>query len=116
MHGEVQRLNIVPESGCAFVHFTTVDEAQEAWSKLNGVPVGSKALCLRFTKGTNNNPSRTLWVGNVDCNRDDLFREFAKYCKPLRINRCLRKNYAFIDFESCEEAISAKKHMDGKRV
>lgn len=59
-------------------------------------------------------PNNTLFVVNFDARttrEKDLEYHFEPYGRIVRVN--IRRNYAFVEFESIEEATEAMKRTDG---
>ncbi|KAK9749319.1 hypothetical protein RND81_02G117700 [Saponaria officinalis] len=117
-------LNISSFVGFAFVYMEDERDAEDAVRKLDRVEFGRKGRRLRveWTKQerdsrrpgggkkpvSNERPSRTLFVINfdpIDTKSKDLERHFEPYGKIANIR--IRKNFAFIQFETQEEATKA---------
>ncbi|XP_074279929.1 uncharacterized protein LOC141605159 isoform X1 [Silene latifolia] len=121
-YGTVDRVDM--KSGFAFVYMEDERDAEEAVRKLDRVEFGRKGRRLRveWTKqerdnrrpgggkkpAANERPSRTLFVINfdpIDTKSKDLERHFEPYGRIANIR--IRKNFAFIQFETQEEATKA---------
>ncbi|KAH9610947.1 hypothetical protein KSS87_019498, partial [Heliosperma pusillum] len=121
-YGTVDRVDM--KSGFAFVYMEDERDAEEAVRKLDRVEFGRKGRRLRveWTKqerdnrrpgggkkpAANERPSRTLFVINfdpIDTKSKDLERHFELYGRIANIR--IRKNFAFIQFETQEEATKA---------
>ncbi|KAK1392307.1 Arginine/serine-rich splicing factor 35 [Heracleum sosnowskyi] len=121
-YGKVDRVDM--KSGFAFVYMEDEGDAEYAIRKLDNLEFGRKGRRLRveWTKqerstrkpdnsrrsSANMRPSKTLFVINFDpyhTRTRDLERHFDPYGKILNIR--IRKNFAFIQFETQEDAIKA---------
>ncbi|XP_042034076.1 serine/arginine-rich splicing factor RS40-like isoform X1 [Salvia splendens] len=124
--GDIKRrlLNIFLLSGFAFVYMEDERDAEDAIRALDRIEFGKKGRRLRveWTKqerssrrpesskktSSNTRPSKTLFVINFDpyhTRTRDLERHFDPYGKILNIR--VRRNFAFIQFESLEDASKA---------
>ncbi|KAM7494533.1 hypothetical protein LguiB_029142 [Lonicera macranthoides] len=119
-YGRVDRVDI--KSGFAFVYMEDERDAEDAIRGLDRVEFGRKGRRLRveWTKQERNvrkpgssrrassRPSKTLFVINFDpyhTRTRDLERHFDPYGKILNIR--IRRNFAFIQFETQEDASKA---------
>ncbi|XP_059634102.1 serine/arginine-rich splicing factor RS41-like isoform X2 [Cornus florida] len=121
-YGAVDRVDI--KSGFAFVYMDDERDAEDAIRRLDGMEFGRKGHRLRVewtkqdrgTRGPGNSrkppvnakPSKTLFVINFDpihTRTRDLERHFDKYGKISNIR--IRRNFAFIHYESQEDATRA---------
>eukprot|EP00568_Trieres_chinensis_P011333 CAMPEP_0183303136 /NCGR_PEP_ID=MMETSP0160_2-20130417/8686_1 /TAXON_ID=2839 ORGANISM="Odontella Sinensis, Strain Grunow 1884" /NCGR_SAMPLE_ID=MMETSP0160_2 /ASSEMBLY_ACC=CAM_ASM_000250 /LENGTH=185 /DNA_ID=CAMNT_0025465999 /DNA_START=13 /DNA_END=566 /DNA_ORIENTATION=+ len=105
--------------------------AENFVSQLNGieVPAVSKQLRAEFARGDGRikrkeddrrkriQPSETLFVVNFHeetTKREDLQMLFAPYGELVRID--MKRNYAFVQFTSTDEAIRAKEATNGGKL
>ncbi|KAM7499610.1 hypothetical protein LguiA_024024 [Lonicera macranthoides] len=120
-YGKVDRVDM--KSGFAFVYMEDERDAEDAIRRLDRIEFGRKGRRLRveWTKqersvrkpessrrSFNSRPSKTLFVINFDpynTRTRDLERHFDPYGKILNVR--IRKNFAFIQFESQEDATKA---------
>ncbi|KAL6509484.1 hypothetical protein OROGR_022794 [Orobanche gracilis] len=121
-YGKVDRVDM--KSGFAFVYMEDERDAEDAIHALDRIEFGRKGRRLRveWTKqerisrrpesnvrpSSNTRPSRTLFVINFDpfhTRTRDLERHFDPHGKIMNIR--IRKNFAFIQFESQEDATRA---------
>nr|XP_017258487.1 PREDICTED: serine/arginine-rich splicing factor RS31-like isoform X1 [Daucus carota subsp. sativus] len=121
-YGNVTRVDM--KSGFAFVYMEDERDAEDAIRRLDNIEFGRKGRRLRveWTKqersvrkpensrrsSSNLRPSKTLFVINFDpyhTRTRDLERHFDPYGKILNIR--IRRNFAFIQFETQEDAIKA---------
>uniref|UniRef100_A0A5B6ZRA7 RRM domain-containing protein n=1 Tax=Davidia involucrata TaxID=16924 RepID=A0A5B6ZRA7_DAVIN len=121
-YGKVDRVDM--KSGFAFVYMDDERDAEDAIRGLDRIEFGRKGRRLRveWTKqergirrpgssrrsSANSRPSKTLFVINFDpyhTRTRDLERHFDPYGKILNIR--IRRNFAFIQYESQEDAAKA---------
>ncbi|KAL2625783.1 hypothetical protein AAZV13_07G071100 [Glycine max] len=122
-YGKVDRVDM--KSGFAFVYMEDERDAEYAIRRLDRTEFGRKGRRIRveWTKqerdsrrsggdsrksSSNSRPSKTLFVINFDpvhARTRDLERHFDSYGKILNIR--IRRNFAFIQFESQEDATRA---------
>ncbi|KAH9625909.1 hypothetical protein KSS87_023429 [Heliosperma pusillum] len=109
------------KKGYAFVHYEDERDADDAIRKLENCPFGydRRKLSVEWArgergrardapKGSNQRPTKTLFVINFDPIRTrvrDLERHFEPYGKVLNVR--IRKNFAFVQLETLEDAIKA---------
>jgi len=120
-YGKVERVDV--KSGFAFVYMDDERDAEDAIRRLDRTEFGRKGRQLRVewtkqdrgirrpgdSKGSaNKKPSKTLFVINFDPNDTrtrDLEKHFEPYGRILNIR--IRRNFAFVQFESQEDATKA---------
>ncbi|KAL0371656.1 UNVERIFIED_CONTAM: Serine/arginine-rich splicing factor RS41 [Sesamum calycinum] len=121
-YGKVDRVDM--KSGFAFVYMEDERDAEDAIRALDRIEFGRKGRRLRveWTKqerssrrpessrksSSNLRPSKTLFVINFDpyhTRTRDLERHFDPYGKILNVR--IRRNFAFIQYESQEDATKA---------
>ncbi|WOL05689.1 serine/arginine-rich splicing factor RS31-like isoform X1 [Canna indica] len=122
-YGRVDRIDM--KSGYAFVYFDDERDAEDAIHRLDGIPFGysRRRLSVEWSRqgerggprdrdgsrpAANVKPTRTLFVINFDPIRTrvrDLERHFDPYGKILNVR--IRRNFAFVQFETQEEATKA---------
>ncbi|KAJ0968418.1 hypothetical protein J5N97_025335 [Dioscorea zingiberensis] len=114
-------------SGFAFIYFEEERDANDAIRGLDGVSFGEgrRRLSVEWSKGerggprhrdgsrptANIRPTKTLFVINFDQHQTrtrDLERHFEPYGKILNVR--IRRNFAFVQFETQEEATNALKY------
>ncbi|KAK9743197.1 hypothetical protein RND81_03G223800 [Saponaria officinalis] len=118
-YGHVDRVDI--KSGYAFVYFEDERDAEDAIRALDNYPFGydRRKLSVEWArgersrardapKGSSQRPTKTLFVINFDPIRTrarDLERHFELYGKVLNVR--IRRNFAFIQFETLDDATKA---------
>ncbi|CAO2835431.1 unnamed protein product [Amaranthus hypochondriacus] len=118
-YGRVERVDM--KSGFAFVYFEDERDAEDAIRGLDNVPFGydKRRLSVEWArgergrardapKGSSARPTKTLFVINFDPIRTrdrDLERHFEPYGKVLSVR--IRRNFAFVQFETQEDATKA---------
>ncbi|GAB4844427.1 Serine/arginine-rich splicing factor rs41 [Ancistrocladus abbreviatus] len=121
-YGKVDRIDM--KSGFAFVYMEDERDAEDAIRRLDRLEFGRKGRRLRveWTKqerdtrrpgggrrpAANTRPSKTLFVINFDpihTRQRDLERHFEAYGKIVNIR--IRRNFAFVQFETQEDATRA---------
>ncbi|KAJ3037841.1 hypothetical protein HK097_003368 [Rhizophlyctis rosea] len=122
--GPIESLRILPDKECAFVNYVRVEDAVRAREEMQGARVGNcvvrvgfgKAEAINDTQGMQ--PTKSLWVGNIPPTTDpaDLEALFALY-GPIESARVLtHKNCGFVNFHRLEDAMEARKGMNGKEI
>lgn len=119
-YGKVDRVDM--KSGFAFVYMEDERDAEDAIQGLDRSEFGRRRLRVEWTKqdrggrqsgssrrsSTNTRPTKTLFVINFDQTNTrpgDLEKHFEPHGKILNVR--IRKNFAFIQFESQEDATRA---------
>ncbi|KAM7275119.1 hypothetical protein ACFE04_016985 [Oxalis oulophora] len=119
-YGRVERVDI--KSGYAFVYFEDERDAEDAIRALDNVAFGydKRRLSVEWARGErgrhdgaksgggSQRPTKTLFVINFDQNltkERDLHKHFDPYGKVLSVR--IRRNFAFVQFETQEEATKA---------
>ncbi|KAJ3414703.1 hypothetical protein HDV05_006140 [Chytridiales sp. JEL 0842] len=122
--GPIESLRILSDKECAFVNFFTTEDAMRAKDEMQGARIGSTVVKLGFGKVDaindiqNMQPTQSLWIGNIPATTDpaDLEYLFSAF-GPIESARVLtHKNCGFVNFDRLEDAIEARKHMNGKEV
>ncbi|XP_071716698.1 serine/arginine-rich splicing factor RS31-like isoform X2 [Rutidosis leptorrhynchoides] len=125
-YGRVDRVDM--KSGYAFVYFDDERDAEDAIRSLDNTPFGydRRRLSVEWARGernrhrdgsksmANQRPTKTLFIINFDPIRmrvSDIERHYEPYGKLLHVR--IRRNFAFVQFETQEEATKALKstHM-----
>ncbi|CAM6112000.1 unnamed protein product [Calypogeia fissa] len=121
--GKVDRVDM--KTGFAFIYMEDERDAEDAIRALDNSEFGrqSRRLCVEWAKQgdgairrredarrsiTKQRPTKTLFVVNFDpihTRVRDLERHFEPYGKLLRVQ--IRKNFAFVQYETQEEATKA---------
>ncbi|XP_015888731.1 serine/arginine-rich splicing factor RS31 isoform X1 [Ziziphus jujuba] len=119
-YGRVERVDM--KSGFAFVYFEDERDAEDAIRGLDNRPFGydRRRLSVEWARGergrhrddsrlsANQRPTKTLFVINFDPLRTrvrDIERHFEPYGKVLHVR--IRRNFAFVQFETQEDATKA---------
>ncbi|KAK4786677.1 hypothetical protein SAY86_010510 [Trapa natans] len=119
-YGRVERVDM--KSGFAFVYFEDERDAADAIRGLDNAPFGydKRRLSVEWAKGergrvrdgsgltVNKRPTRTLFVINFDPLQTrvrDIERHFEPYGKILNVR--IRRNFAFVQFETQDDATKA---------
>ncbi|XP_057805847.1 serine/arginine-rich splicing factor RS31-like isoform X2 [Salvia miltiorrhiza] len=107
-------------AGFAFIYFEDERDARDAIRGLDDVPFGHdrRRLSVEWARGergshrggsgSNPRPTKTLFVINFDPIRTrdhDIERHFERYGKVLNVR--IRRNFAFVQFETQEDATKA---------
>jgi arginine/serine-rich splicing factor 4/5/6 len=129
-YGTVDRVDM--KGKFAFVYMPSKRCAEKAIKELDRTnPGGGLALRVEFTRGDGetkrreearkaeamNNPTKTLFLANFDAQgtrSSQLEEAFGEFGKVRGAD--IRKNFAFIDFDTVEEAIKAKEALNGKQM
>ncbi|XP_026424221.1 serine/arginine-rich splicing factor RS31-like isoform X1 [Papaver somniferum] len=119
-YGTVDRVDM--KSGFAFVYFDDERDAEDAIRSLDNTPFGysKRRLSVEWSRGergnrrdgsrsvANQRPTKTLFVINfdpIDTRIRDIEKHFQPYGKVSHVR--IRRNFAFVQFESQEEATKA---------
>ncbi|KAF7153663.1 serine/arginine-rich splicing factor RS31-like isoform X1 [Rhododendron vialii] len=121
-YGRVDRVDM--KSGYAFVYFEDERDAEDAIRSLDNTPFGydRRRLSVEWSRGDrirgrhrddsrsmpNQRPTKTLFVINFDPVRTrvrDIERHFEPYGKVSHVR--IRRNFAFVQFETQEDATKA---------
>ncbi|XP_057439694.1 serine/arginine-rich splicing factor RS31-like isoform X2 [Lotus japonicus] len=117
-YGRIERVDM--KSGFAFVYFEEERDAEDAIRALDNFPFGyeKRRLSVEWARGergrgrdgprTNQKPTKTLFVINFDPIRtrvQDIERHFEPYGKVVHVR--IRRNFAFVQFETQEDATKA---------
>nr|XP_010911497.1 serine/arginine-rich splicing factor RS31 [Elaeis guineensis] len=128
-YGRVDRIDV--KSGYAFVYFEDEHDAEDAIRGLDDIPFGYSRRRLSvewsrqgergprhgFRSMTNMRPTKTLFVINFDPIRTrvrDIERHFEPYGKILNVQ--IRRNFAFVQFETQEEATKALECTNMRKI
>ncbi|XP_061372852.1 serine/arginine-rich splicing factor RS31-like [Gastrolobium bilobum] len=117
-YGRIERVDM--KSGFAFVYYKDERDAEDAVRALDDFPFGyeKRRLSVEWARGergrnrdgskANQKPTKTLFVINFDPIRTrvrDIERHFEPYGKLLHVR--IRRNFAFVQFETQEDATKA---------
>ncbi|XP_076955726.1 serine/arginine-rich splicing factor RS31-like [Bidens hawaiensis] len=119
-YGRVERVDM--KSGYAFIYFEDERDAEDAIHALDNSSFGydRRRLSVEWARGernrnrdgsksvANQRPTKTLFIINFDPVRTrvhDIERHFEPYGKVLNVR--IRRNFAFVQFETQEEATKA---------
>ncbi|KAM7476551.1 hypothetical protein LguiB_023794 [Lonicera macranthoides] len=119
-YGRLERVDM--KSGFAFVYFEDERDAEDAIRYLDNTPFGydRRRLSVEWARGergrqrdgsksiANQKPTKTLFVINFDPVRTrirDIERHFEPYGNVLHVR--IRRNFAFVQFETQEDATKA---------
>eukprot|EP01103_Thecamoeba_quadrilineata_P011379 TRINITY_DN2703_c0_g1_i2.p1 TRINITY_DN2703_c0_g1~~TRINITY_DN2703_c0_g1_i2.p1 ORF type:complete len:186 (-),score=39.39 TRINITY_DN2703_c0_g1_i2:483-1040(-) len=125
--GTIDKIDL--KSGFAFVFLK--DGWDEAIKQLDGVDLDNRRIKVEFARGdghikrrederrrdAQSTPSNTLFVVNFDPVRTrtrDIEKHFERFGRLLRIE--VRRNFAFVQFETVDEAADAKNALNGKQI
>ncbi|KAI8821491.1 uncharacterized protein EV422DRAFT_567225 [Fimicolochytrium jonesii] len=122
--GPIESLRILPDKECAFVNYVRMEDAVAARDEMQGGRVGNcvvrigygKAEAINDTQGMQ--PTKSLWVGNIAPSMDpaELEAMFAVF-GPVESARVLtHKNCGFVNFVRLEDAMEARRRMNGNDV
>lgn len=125
--GPIESLKVLPVKECAFVNYVRLEDSKMAKEKLQGHALGKMIMRIGYGKHEiihrsssfdTLNPSRALWVGNVNpsMSLEELNAEFSKF-GLIESSRILEgKSCAFVNFFQTVDAINAKKELSGKTL
>ncbi|TVU48622.1 hypothetical protein EJB05_08263 [Eragrostis curvula] len=128
-YGPIQRIDM--KSGYAFIYFEDERDAEDAIRRLDNVSFGynRRRLSVEWSRQVEPvsksrdrptgdvKPTRTLFVINFDPIRtkvQDIQRHFEPYGKITNIR--IRRNFAFVRYETQEEASAAVKKTDKSTI
>ncbi|KAL9435300.1 hypothetical protein AB3S75_021554 [Citrus x aurantiifolia] len=128
-YGRIERVDM--KSGFAFVYFEDDRDAADAIRGLDNIPFGydRRRLSVEWARGergrhrdgsksmANQRPTKTLFVINFDPIRTrerDIKRHFEPYGNVLHVR--IRRNFAFVQFETQEEATKALESTDRSKL
>lgn len=126
-YGKIESLRLLPNKECAFVNFTSVEEAVQAKMAMTGRPIGHLIPRIGFGKVSTNqvvtiadspSVSRSVWVGQLSSTitKEALLSAFMRFGPIETIRITGNRSCAFIDFCSLECAIKAKNSMNGYKL
>ncbi|KAL1917774.1 uncharacterized protein VTP21DRAFT_3608 [Calcarisporiella thermophila] len=128
--GSIESLRVIPERECGFVNFIRLEDAvrakEEVMGRMGGY-IGGGPVRIGFGKTeaisspsevSGGKPTRALWIGNIPASTTSaqlhsLFSQFGAI-ESARI--LAHKNCGFVNFERVEDAIRAKKAIQGKDI
>ncbi|KAJ3192721.1 hypothetical protein HK101_006085 [Irineochytrium annulatum] len=122
--GPVESLRILPEKECAFINFVRIEDAIAAREEMHGARVAGTSVRLGYGRAEaigdslGMQPTKSLWIGNIPPTTDpsDLESIFSAY-GPVESARVLtHKNCGFVNFDRLEDAMEARKSMNGKEI
>ncbi|XP_062209615.1 serine/arginine-rich splicing factor RS31-like isoform X2 [Phragmites australis] len=128
-YGPIRRIDM--KSGYAFIYFEDERDAEDAIRRLDNVAFGynRRRLSVEWSRQVEPvprsrdrptgdvKPTRTLFVINFDPIRTkdrDIERHFEPYGKITNIR--IRRNFAFVKYETQEEATTAVKNTDKSTI
>ncbi|KAL6847535.1 hypothetical protein ACP4OV_022561 [Aristida adscensionis] len=128
-YGPIHRIDM--KSGYAFIYFEDERDAEDAIRRLDNVDFGysRRRLSVEWSRQVepvpksrdrptgDAKPTRTLFVINFDPIRTkvrDIERHFEPYGKITNIR--IRRNFAFVQYETQEEATAAVKNTDKSTI
>ena len=122
--GVIESLRILTDKECAFVNYVRVEDAVRARDEMQGSRVGNCVVRVGFGKAESISenqgmqPTKSLWIGNIPpvtepADLENIFRVFG----PVESARVLtHKNCGFINYERLEDAMEARKAMNGREI
>ncbi|KAL0862057.1 hypothetical protein Bca101_041175 [Brassica carinata] len=117
------------DAGYAFVYFEDERDAEDAIRGIDNIPFGyeKRKLSVEWAKGergkphgkaaSNQRPTKTLFVINFDPIRTkerDIERHFEPYGKVLNVR--IRRNFAFVQFATQEDATKALESTQNSKL
>uniref|UniRef100_A0A1J3GHX3 Serine/arginine-rich splicing factor RS31A n=1 Tax=Noccaea caerulescens TaxID=107243 RepID=A0A1J3GHX3_NOCCA len=127
-YGRVERVDM--KSGYAFVYFEDERDAEDAIRGIDNTPFGyeRRKLSVEWAKGergkprdgraaSNRRPTKTLFVINFDPMRTkerDIEKHFDPYGKVLNVR--IRRNFAFVQFATQEDATKALDSTQNSKI
>jgi len=131
-YGMIESIKIIPIKGCAFVRFIELESAMQAyagmlrsivhgqqvkvgWGKVDPANPSSSSGGSRMKEDANSPPpTRNLWIGNIVNVPESKLREvFGQFGVIEQVRMVPHKNCAFVNFSCLEEAIEARKQLQG---
>jgi protein JSN1 len=122
--GPVESLRILSDKECAFVNYFTIEDATRAKDEMQGARIGATIVKLGFGKVDVINeiqgmqPTKSLWIGNIPATTDpaDLEYLFSAFGSIESARVLTHKNCGFVNFDRLEDAIEARKQMNGAEI
>ncbi|MQL72472.1 hypothetical protein Taro_004806 [Colocasia esculenta] len=129
-YGRVDRVDM--KSGFAFVYFDDEHDADDAIRGLDGIPFGysRRKLSVEWARGdrgprhhegsrsaANTRPTKTLFVINFDpinTRVRDIEKHFEPYGHVLNVR--IRRNFAFVQFETQDDATNALERTNMSKI
>ncbi|OBZ87455.1 Pumilio domain-containing protein C56F2.08c [Choanephora cucurbitarum] len=135
--GLIESIRVLPDRECAFINFSTVEEATKAHDAcinnrllMTNVKVGfgrpeissvasspTTANAIASNESTQG-PTRALWIGNIPTNTTQaaLKKIFSEYGAIESVRVLTNKNCGFINFYSQEDAIKARRALHNQEI
>ncbi|KAM3579697.1 hypothetical protein VKS41_007781 [Umbelopsis sp. WA50703] len=127
-YGAIESLRLLTEKECAFINFVSLDDAirakDDVLGKLNGrigqciVRVGFGKIEASASDSNTLQPTRALWIGSLPPNTSSakLHGIFSQYGNIESARVLTHKNCGFVNFDTVENAVAAKKALQQKEV
>ncbi|XP_072998978.1 flowering time control protein FPA [Typha latifolia] len=115
-HGALDCVTMHGSRSYSFVLFRSVDEARAAMDALQGTVIRGNAVRIQFSRPAK--AARQLWIGGISSSisKEQLEDEFLIFGKIEDYRFFRDRNSALIDYYKLEDAITAHKSMNGKRL
>ncbi|KAG0173107.1 hypothetical protein DFQ30_008892 [Apophysomyces sp. BC1015] len=130
--GTIESVRILPDRECAFVNFSTLEDALRAKEFLTagGNRLRNITVKVGFGKpeagpqpsmdlGTSaQGPTRALWIGNIPASTTPaaLLSIFSAFGTIESVRVLSNKNCGFVNFNAQEDAVRAKKALQNKDI
>ncbi|KAG2177469.1 hypothetical protein INT44_007980 [Umbelopsis vinacea] len=126
--GPIESLRLLVDKECAFINFSNVEDAvrakDEVLGRLNGrvgqcvVRVGFGKIEAGIADPSVLQPTRALWIGSLPPNTTSakLHSLFSPFGNIESARVLTHKNCGFINFDTVESAMAAKKALQHKEV
>ncbi|KAI8804762.1 armadillo-type protein [Cladochytrium replicatum] len=122
--GAIESLRVLPDKECAFVNFIRVEDATRAREEMQGSRIGIMNIRIGYGKveaisdSAGMQPTKSLWIGNIPPTTDpaELEALFSQYGSIESARVLTHKNCGFVNFDKLEDAIEARKAMNGKEI
>ncbi|CDS07619.1 hypothetical protein LRAMOSA01568 [Lichtheimia ramosa] len=130
--GAIESVRILPDRECAFVNFTSLEDALRAKdelvhkmnSRLGNTPVKvgfgkpEPPTCGDIGANAQQEPTRALWIGNIPATTtySTLLSIFSPFGAIESVRVLTHKNCGFVNFESLEDAVRAKKALQNTEI
>ncbi|KAJ3121103.1 hypothetical protein HK098_003974 [Nowakowskiella sp. JEL0407] len=121
--GTIESVRILPDKECAFVNYCRVEDAVSAKESLQGGRIGNCVVKIGFGRpdtgeSTSMQPSKSLWIGNIppSTNPSELEQIFSQFGEIESARVLTHKNCGFVNFVNLDEAIEARKAMNGQEI
>ncbi|KAJ1569339.1 hypothetical protein HK096_003431 [Nowakowskiella sp. JEL0078] len=119
--GSIESLRILSDKECAFVNYLRVEEAVVARDTMQGARIGNCIVKIGFGRPESNDVigmQPTKRIGNIPPTTDPIELEniFSQFGQVESARVLTHKNCGFVNFFTVEDAIIARKAMNGAEI